>query len=128
MDDVPIGLTDRLRKRVESVDGVVSGTVMVRTRFVGNRPFVEVKLGTVRGASLESAHQLSEVLPPGLQHGFVDVQSFGQLILGLDDQVHVRVLLIGMHDHRVSMQRKVGPCEGSRGREYFVPRCGVGHR
>ena len=62
MDDVPIGLTDRLRKRVESVDGVVSGTVMVRTRFVGNRPFVEVKLGTVRGASLESAHQLSEVV------------------------------------------------------------------
>ena len=62
MDDVPIGLTDRLKKRVESVDGVVSGTVMVRTRFVGNRPFVEVKLGTVRGASLESAHQLSEVV------------------------------------------------------------------
>jgi cation diffusion facilitator family transporter len=62
MDDVPIGLTDRLKKRVEAVDGVVSGTVMVRTRFVGNRPFVEVKLGTVRGASLESAHQLSEVV------------------------------------------------------------------
>ena len=62
MDDVPIGLTDRLKKRVESVDGVVSGTVMVRTRFVGNRPFVEVKLGTTRGASLESAHQLSEVV------------------------------------------------------------------
>jgi len=62
MDDVPIGLTDRLRKRVEAVDGVVSGTVMVRTRFVGNRPFVEVKRGTVRGTSLESAHQLSEVV------------------------------------------------------------------
>jgi cation diffusion facilitator family transporter len=62
MDDVPIGLTDRLRKRVESVDGVVRGTVMVRTRFVGNRPFVEVKLGTGRGTSLESAHQLSEVV------------------------------------------------------------------
>jgi cation diffusion facilitator family transporter len=62
MDDVPTGLTDRLKRRVESVDGVVSGTVMVRTRFVGNRPFVEVKLGTGRGASLESAHQLSEVV------------------------------------------------------------------
>ena len=35
---------------------------MVRTRFVGNRPFVEVKLGTGRGTSLESAHQLSEVV------------------------------------------------------------------
>ncbi len=62
MDDVPVGLTDRLKKRVESVDGVVSGTVVVRTRFVGNRPFVEVKLGTARGTSLESAHQLSEVV------------------------------------------------------------------
>ena len=62
MDDVPAGLTERLKKRVESVDGVVSGTVMVRTRFVGNRPFVEVKLGTTRGTSLESAHQLSEVV------------------------------------------------------------------
>ena len=62
MDDVPIGLTERLKKRVESVDGVVGGTVVIRTRFVGNRPFVEVKLGTVRGASLESAHQLSEIV------------------------------------------------------------------
>ena len=62
MDDVPAGLTDRLKKRVESVDGVVRGTVVVRTRFVGNRPFVEVKLGTARGTSLESAHQLSEVV------------------------------------------------------------------
>jgi cation diffusion facilitator family transporter len=62
MDDVPAGLTDRLKKRVESVDGVVGGTVVIRTRFVGNRPFVEVKLGTARGTSLESAHQLSEVV------------------------------------------------------------------
>ena len=62
MDDIPAGLTDRLKKRVESIDGVVRGTVVVRTRFVGNRPFVEVKLGTARGTSLESAHQLSEVV------------------------------------------------------------------
>jgi cation diffusion facilitator family transporter len=62
MDDVPAELTDRLKKRVESVDGVVRGTVNVRTRFVGNRPFVEVKLGTQRGTSLESAHQLTETV------------------------------------------------------------------
>jgi cation diffusion facilitator family transporter len=62
MDDVPIGLVDRLKKRVEAVGGVVPGTVAIRTRFVGNRPFVEVKLGTIRGASLESAHQLSEIV------------------------------------------------------------------
>jgi cation diffusion facilitator family transporter len=66
MDDIPAGLTDRLKKRVESIDGVVPGTVMVRTRFVGNRPFVEVKLGTARGTSLESAHQLSDVVEKAL--------------------------------------------------------------
>ena len=49
MDDVPAELTERLKKRVESIDGVVHGTAIVRTRFVGNRPFVEVKLGTQRG-------------------------------------------------------------------------------
>jgi cation diffusion facilitator family transporter len=62
MDDVPAELTERLKKRVESVDGVVRGTAIVRTRFVGNRPFVEVKLGTPRGTSLESAHQLTETV------------------------------------------------------------------
>jgi cation diffusion facilitator family transporter len=62
MDDVPAELTERLQKRVESLDGVVKGTVTVRTRFVGNRPFVEVKLGTPRGTSLELAHQLTETV------------------------------------------------------------------
>jgi divalent metal cation (Fe/Co/Zn/Cd) transporter len=62
MDDVPADLVERLKRRVESVDGVVAGSVMVRTRFVGHRPFVEVKLGTQRGTSLESAHQLTEVV------------------------------------------------------------------
>jgi cation diffusion facilitator family transporter len=62
MDDVPADLIERLKLRVESVEGVVPGSVMVRTRFVGHRPFVEVKLGTQRGTSLESAHQLTEVV------------------------------------------------------------------
>jgi cation diffusion facilitator family transporter len=75
MDDVPAGLTDRLKKRVESVDGVVRGTVVVRTRFVGNRPFVEVKLGTVRGASLESAHQLSEIVEKELSAELGDAEA-----------------------------------------------------
>jgi cation diffusion facilitator family transporter len=75
MDDVPRGLTDRLKKRVESVDGVVRGTVVVRTRFVGNRPFVEVKLGTARGASLESAHQLAEVVEKELSAELGDAEA-----------------------------------------------------
>jgi cation diffusion facilitator family transporter len=60
MDDVPPELGDRLRKRVESVDGVVPGTVTLRTRYVGRRPHVEVVVGMPRGTSLESAHQLTE--------------------------------------------------------------------
>jgi hypothetical protein len=42
------------------------------------------------------AHQLSEVLPPRLQQGFVDVQAFAQFVFGLHDQVDMRVFLIGM--------------------------------
>jgi cation diffusion facilitator family transporter len=60
MDNVPPELGDRLRQRVESVDGVVPGTVNLRTRYVGRRPHVEVVLGMPRGTSLESAHQLTE--------------------------------------------------------------------
>jgi cation diffusion facilitator family transporter len=60
MDDIPPELGDRLRKRVESVDGVVPGTVTLRARYVGKRPHVEVVLGMPRGTSLESAHQLTE--------------------------------------------------------------------
>ena len=67
MDDVPPDLTTRLKERVKSVEGVVPGSVMVRTRFVGTRPFVEVKLGTQRGTSLESAHQLTEVIEKKLE-------------------------------------------------------------
>lgn len=60
MDDVPPTLTGRLKDRVESVDGVVTGSARVRAHFVGNRPYVEVALGTPRGGSLESAHEVSE--------------------------------------------------------------------
>ncbi len=60
MDDVPADLLNRLQKRVEAVNGVVPGTVMLRTRYVGSRPHVEVRLGAARGTTLESAHQLTE--------------------------------------------------------------------
>jgi cation diffusion facilitator family transporter len=62
MGDVPIELTERLKQRVESLDGVVKGSTELRTHFVGTRPYVEVTLGTPRGGSLESAHTLTEVV------------------------------------------------------------------
>lgn len=60
MDDVSPALTRRLKDRVEGVDGVVKGSARVRAHFVGNRPYVEVVLGTPRGGSLEYAHGVSE--------------------------------------------------------------------
>jgi cation diffusion facilitator family transporter len=60
MDDVPVDLLTRLRVLVEEVPGVVPGTVVLRSRYVGKRPYVEVKLGMSRATSLEEAHQLSD--------------------------------------------------------------------
>jgi cation diffusion facilitator family transporter len=60
MDDVSPSLTGRLKARVEGVEGVVKGSARVRAHFVGSRPYVEVALGTPRGGSLESAHEVSE--------------------------------------------------------------------
>jgi divalent metal cation (Fe/Co/Zn/Cd) transporter len=62
MNNIPADLTDQLKERVERVEGVVKGSAEFRTRFVGNRPYVEIKLATPRGGSLESAHRLSEVV------------------------------------------------------------------
>ncbi len=42
------------------VASVIPESVHMRTRFVGNQPYVEVSLGTPRGGSLEEAHQLTE--------------------------------------------------------------------
>ncbi len=60
MDDVPAGLSRRLVRQVTALPSVIPESVHMRTRFVGNQPYVEVSLGTPRGGSLEEAHQLTE--------------------------------------------------------------------
>jgi len=75
MDNIPADLTDRLKERVESVEGVVKGSAELRTRFVGNRPYVEIKLGTPRGGSLESAHRLSEVVEKTIRIELANAQA-----------------------------------------------------
>jgi cation diffusion facilitator family transporter len=75
MDNIPVDLTDRLKERVESVDGVVKGSAELRTRFVGNRPYVEIKLATPRGGSLESAHRLSEVVEKTIRAELANAQA-----------------------------------------------------
>jgi len=62
MDDVPPDLGPRLIRRVAELPSVVPDSVQMRTRFVGTQPYVEVTLGTPRGASLEEAHQLTEAV------------------------------------------------------------------
>jgi cation diffusion facilitator family transporter len=75
MDDVPVELTERLKQRVESVDGVVKGSTELRTHFVGTRPYVEVTLGTPRGGSLESAHHLSEAVEKAIRGELAGAQA-----------------------------------------------------
>jgi cation diffusion facilitator family transporter len=75
MDNIPVDLTDRLKERVESLDGVVKGSTQLRTHFVGNRPYVEIKLGTPRGGSLESAHRLSEVVEKTVRTELANAQA-----------------------------------------------------
>jgi cation diffusion facilitator family transporter len=75
MDNIPADLTDRLKERVESVDGVVKGSAELRTRFVGNRPYVDIKLGTPRGGSLESAHRLSDVVEKTIRAELANAQA-----------------------------------------------------
>jgi cation diffusion facilitator family transporter len=62
MGDIPVELTERIKRRVERLGGVVNGSANVRIQFVGSRPYVDVTLGTPRGGSLESAHRLTEVV------------------------------------------------------------------
>jgi len=60
MDDIPADLSRRLVRQVTALPSVIPESVQMRTRFVGNQPYVEVSLGTPRGGSLEEAHQLTE--------------------------------------------------------------------
>src|SRR5260221_7943301 len=47
----------------------------LRTRFVGNRPSVEIKLATPGGASMESAHRLSEVVEKTIRAELANAQA-----------------------------------------------------
>jgi cation diffusion facilitator family transporter len=62
MDDIPADLSRRLVRQVNALPSVVPNSVQMRTRFVGDQPYVEVTLGTPRGATLEEAHQLTETV------------------------------------------------------------------
>src|ERR1700722_18964998 len=75
-------------------------------------------------------HHLSKVLPPLPQHRLVDMKaSLAVLALGLDDQVHMRVVLMSVQHHGVSMLRaELLARENLRCRQYLSRGCRRGHR
>jgi hypothetical protein len=57
-----------------------------------------------RSASATSfAHHSREVLPPCTQHRLVNMEPVAVVTLSFDDQVNVRMLLVGVPHHGVSM-------------------------
>jgi cation diffusion facilitator family transporter len=62
MDDVPVDLSRRLMRQVNALPSVVPDSVQMRTRFVGEQPYVEVTVGTPRDRTLEEAHKLTEAV------------------------------------------------------------------
>jgi cation diffusion facilitator family transporter len=60
MDDVSPDLNRRLISRITEIPDVIDNSVLVRTRFVGSTPYVEVTVGTQRDRSLEEAHRLAD--------------------------------------------------------------------
>ncbi|GMA17009.1 cation diffusion facilitator family transporter [Deinococcus metallilatus] len=59
MDAVPRELSVQLLALVEAVPGVLPGTARVRSRLVGEIPYVDVTVNTDHAASLAEAHILS---------------------------------------------------------------------
>src|SRR5579863_8020264 len=74
----------------------------------------------VRGDAL-IPHHSGEILAPLSQHGFVDVEAPTVDTLGLNDQVHVWVLLMRMECHGVAVLRpELLACEHLSRRKYLV--------
>lgn len=61
MDSVPAGLSAHLLALVEAVPGVMPGA-RVRSRLVGETPYVDVTVNTNHAASLAGAHSLSRAV------------------------------------------------------------------
>jgi cation diffusion facilitator family transporter len=59
MDAVPKELSAQLLALIEAVPGVLPGTTRVRSRLVGEMPYVDVTVTTDHAASLAGAHTLS---------------------------------------------------------------------
>lgn len=60
MEDVPGELNRKLARLVEGVGQVLGDSVRVRTRFVGQQPYVDASFQVPRNLSLEETHLITE--------------------------------------------------------------------
>jgi cation diffusion facilitator family transporter len=109
MDDVPVGLSHRLVRQVTSLPSVVPDSVQMRTRFVGEQPFVEVTLGTPRGATLEEAHQLTQAVEAVIREELagaevlVHVEPARTLTEPYTTAVYAAAHRLGLHVHNLDV-------------------------
>lgn len=109
MDDVPADLSRRLIRQVTALAGVVPDSVRMRTRFVGEQPYVEVSLGTPRGASLEQAHQLTEAVEAVIRneldgaHVLVHVEPARTATEPITTAVYAAAHRLGLHVHNLDI-------------------------
>lgn len=67
MDAVPTALSTELRAVVERVPGVLPGTARVRSRLVGETPYVDVTVGADHASSLAGAHAITRSVREAIQ-------------------------------------------------------------
>jgi cation diffusion facilitator family transporter len=67
MDAVPTEVSDRLGDTVEGVDGVMPGSSRVRSRFLGETPYIDVALAVQPTASIQEAHAVTEAVEAAIR-------------------------------------------------------------
>lgn len=60
MDAVPRELSTQLHDLVQTVPGVLPGTARVRSRLVGETPYIDITVSADHASSLESAHAITQ--------------------------------------------------------------------
>ncbi|MFL5806173.1 MAG: cation-efflux pump [Roseiflexaceae bacterium] len=109
MDDIPADLSRRLVRQVTALPSVVPDSVQMRTRFVGEQPYVEVTLSTPRGATLEEAHQLTEAVEAVIREDLAGAQVLVQVEPArtatepYTTAVYAAAHRLGMHVHNLDV-------------------------
>lgn len=112
MDDVPIDLAPRLKNLVENIPGINPGTVFIRSRFLGNKPYIEAIVGAARDLTFEKSHELTEEVERTIANEFggeAEVivhaeptpsigEPYGITVRAVADQMGVRIHNLNLYD------------------------------